>query len=176
MLIKACSKKVNKILIKTLVNALFLSTLLSFSHGLLKWLSTQKTGGHLQTMIDYWWVVGGAICVYVFIFFYYAYVLRHISINILYPVYTGLSIVFVFSIGVLLFREPYNWQHMLGCFLIIIGIFLVSGIGGWSVDAGWMKGQKDHKSKEASNSKKFRNMTRSSVFREGLVWYSQNHK
>lgn len=116
-------------LLYPLVNALFLASLLSFSHALLKWISIHKTQTHWQVLFQYWWIAGTAISIYVFIFFYYSYVLRSASISVLYPVYTGLSIVFVFVIGVFFFQEPWTWQHVAGCLLIIAGIFLVSGLG-----------------------------------------------
>lgn len=116
--------------IYALLNALFLAILLSFSHGLLKWVSTHGGEGHWQAIARHWWVLGGAMSVYVFIFFYYTYVLRQVSLNILYPVYTGLSIVLVFAMGVVMFKEPYSWQNVAGCILIIAGIFLVSGTRG----------------------------------------------
>ncbi len=113
-----------------LANALFLSLMLSFSHGLLKWISIQEGGSQIDVMFKFWWVLTTSIFIYVIIFFYYAYILRFASISILLPVYTGLSIIFVFIMGVWFFQEPWNWQHVAGCLLIIAGVFLVSGMGG----------------------------------------------
>ena len=120
----------SKSVIAPLLNAFFLAILLSFSHGLLKWLSTRAAGSYWQAALQYWWILGGAMGIYAFIFFYYAYILKYISISILYPVYTGLSIVLVSSMGVWFFNESWNWQHIAGCALIIAGIFMVSGIRG----------------------------------------------
>lgn len=47
-------------------------------------------------------------------------------ISILYPVYTGLSIVCVCFIGVYIFDEPFNSQHVIGGLLIVCGIILMS--------------------------------------------------
>lgn len=111
-----------------LFNALLLATLLTFSHGLLKWVSTHTNDSYLQTMLQYWWAMGLAISVYVFIFFYYAYILRSVDIAILYPVYTGLSIIFVFLMGIYFFNETASIWQLSGCILIISGILLVSGV------------------------------------------------
>lgn len=116
------------LMISTIINALFLATLLTFSHGLLKWVSLQKANTDLALLIKYWWVIGTAISLYVFIFFYYAYILRSISINVLYPVYTGLSIVAVFLMGGLIFNEPVTIKQMFGCIFILVGIYFVVGV------------------------------------------------
>lgn len=110
-----------------LIIALFLASLLAFSHGLLRWIAAQKADGYLQLLTQYWWIVGVAIGIYVFIFFFYAYILRSIAISVLYPTYTGLSIIFVFLMGAWFFNESMNLWQLIGCFLIVCGIFLVSG-------------------------------------------------
>ena len=111
-----------------LSNALLLATLLTLSHGLLKWVASHTSKNYIQTLLEYWWVIGLAISVYVFIFFYYAYVLRTVDIAILYPIYTGLSIIFVFLMGIYFFGESTSTWQLLGCGLIMSGIILVSGV------------------------------------------------
>lgn len=117
-------------MISSLVNAFSLALLLSFSHGLLKWISIQKGSTQLESMFRYWWVLLLAVSVYVAIFLYYAYILRYIAISVLHPAYTGLSIVFIFVMGVWIFSEPYNLAQVVGCAMIITGIFLVSAASG----------------------------------------------
>jgi len=114
-------------LLPSLLNALLLASLLAFSHGLLKWVSSQQSESYLHSLTQYWWVIGLAIGIYVFIFFYYAYVLRTLAIGVLYPAYTGLSIVLVLLMGVWLFGENITLWQIAGCLLIICGIFLVTG-------------------------------------------------
>ena len=109
-------------------NALFLAVLLTISHGLLKWLSTKETVGYVEIISKYWWVIGLSISIYVFIFLYYAYILRRIPISSLYPAYTGLSIVFVVAVGVLHFGEPFGLKQTVGVILIVVGIFLLTGL------------------------------------------------
>ena len=113
--------------ITSILNALLLATLLAFSHGLLKWVSAHSSNSYMQTLSEYWWVITIAIGIYVGIFFYYAYVLRTVPIGILYPTYTGLSVVFVFLIGIWLFGEPVSLVQVLGCAVIIAGVAMVSG-------------------------------------------------
>ncbi|MDX1431383.1 MAG: SMR family transporter [Gammaproteobacteria bacterium] len=112
-----------------LLNALLLAGLLTLSHGLLKWVSTHRQATYLETLVEYWWAVGLAMSLYVFIFFYYVYVLRSVPIGYLYPVYTGLSIVFVFAMGAWFFGEPTSAAQIAGSALILVGIFLVTGVG-----------------------------------------------
>lgn len=111
-----------------LLNALLLASLLTLSHGLLKWVSSHRHGSYLQSLAEYWWAVGLAISLYVFIFFYYIYVLRSIPIGYLYPVYTGLSIVFVFLMSAWYFGEPTSTSQLLGSALILAGVVLVTGV------------------------------------------------
>jgi len=121
----------------SVVNAIFLACLLTFSHGLLRWLSTQEAGSFVNCALQNWRVTGTAIAIYIFIFFYYAYILKFISISVLYPVYTGLSIIFVFLMGTFFFHEPYSMRHIIGCVLIIAGIYLVSGASNDVVVRSW---------------------------------------
>jgi len=111
----------------TVCNALFLAMLLTFSHALLKWVSIQDAGSFLDIAYKYWWIIAVAIGVYVFIFFYYAFILRVTSISVLYPTYTGLSIVFVFVVGVFVFSEPVTGKQIFGCLLVLSGIYFVVG-------------------------------------------------
>lgn len=112
--------------LNSLGHALLLAFLLAFSHGLLKWVAIQKVDGYINILITHWFIITSAISIYVFIFFYYIYVLRGVSIAILYPTYTGLSIIFVLLIGISFFGESVNYLQIIGCLLIIGGVLLVS--------------------------------------------------
>lgn len=115
-------------IVSGLFHASLLAFLLTLSHGILKWVSQKNTGSYLQLIIDSWWKIGLAIGLYVFIFFYYTYILRTVHINILYPIYTGLSIVLVFLMGAVFFKEPVSGFQIIGVFVILLGIGLVSGV------------------------------------------------
>jgi small multidrug resistance pump len=110
-------------------NGLFLAFLLAFSHGLLKWISAQEASNFLEKVSLYWWQLGLAIGIYVFIFFYYAYLLQKISLSALYPAYTGLSIVLVAAVGALIFDEAVTIYQVIGILLIILGVLLVTSLG-----------------------------------------------
>lgn len=110
--------------ISALGNAVFLAVLLAFSHALMKWVAARSHSGYLHSLVDHWLVMTSAIALYVFIFFYYNYILRVIPLSILYPVYTGLSILFVVLVGSLWFEETIGRIQLLGCILITSGVIL----------------------------------------------------
>lgn len=112
--------------ISVILNALLLAALLTISHGMLKWVSLSPQLSFLESILSKWLVVSGAIFIYVFIFFYYIYVLRGTAINTLYPTYTGLSIIFVFVMGVFVFSESTKPVQVLGCLFIVAGILMVN--------------------------------------------------
>ncbi len=107
-------------------HAIFLSTLLTLAHGLLKWASDQKNDSYLKTLFDSWHVIGLALLIYTFIFFYYIFVLKSNPISVLYPVYTGLSIFFVLIAGNIFFNENINIFQMSGALLIITGVIFMA--------------------------------------------------
>jgi multidrug transporter EmrE-like cation transporter len=110
----------------TLFNAVMLAALLAFSHGIMKWVALRAKGSFTDLILDHWMPLGFAVGIYIFLFLYYTQVLRSTDLNMLYPVYGGLSILFVFAIGTWFFAEPTNILKILGCALIACGIFLVT--------------------------------------------------
>lgn len=108
-----------------LMHALVLATLLASSHGLLKWVSSQPHDNYIQMLLANWKAVFAALSVYGFIFFYYILVLRSSPVSILYPVYTGLSVLFVLLIGRLVFSEPLTSVQVFGAALVLAGIILM---------------------------------------------------
>jgi len=109
-----------------MVHALFLSTLLAVTHTLLKWVATQGESGYLATLLAHWYFVALALALYGFIFFYYVFILKFTSISLLYPVYTGMSILFVLIAGRLFFDEQLAGLQQLGAVLVVFGIVLMS--------------------------------------------------
>jgi small multidrug resistance pump len=109
-----------------LLNSAFLSCLLAGSHAILKWVSIQGNDSSLENALKYWYLVGSALCIYGFIFFYYLYILRTLPLSMLYPVYTGLSVIMVMIVGHFYFKESLNISQIGGTFLIFMGIFLIS--------------------------------------------------
>lgn len=107
-------------------NAVFLATLLVFAHGLLKWVAQHTASNYIALLWAYWPIIAVSLVIYFFIFFYYAKLLKKHHISKLYPVYTGLSIIFLLVVGVLVFGEHVSLVQSMGCLMIILGILLVS--------------------------------------------------
>jgi small multidrug resistance pump len=110
----------------TTFNAILLATLLAFSHGIMKWVALRAKGSFFDLIIGNWLPLGCAIAIYVFLFLYYTQILRNTPLNLLYPIYGGLSILLVFLLGVLFFKEPASTSKVIGCALIVGGVFLVT--------------------------------------------------
>lgn len=106
-------------------NAILLAALLVFAHGLLKWVAQHPEPSYFSLLFNYWPAIIVSLGVYFFIFFYYAHLLKKHSISRLYPIYTGLSIVFLLLAGALVFHENITIMQVGGCISIIVGIFLV---------------------------------------------------
>lgn len=112
-----------------LSHALILASLLAGSHALLKWVSVQPNNGYIDMLFNHWKGVFAALALYGFIFFYYIVVLRSSPVSILYPVYTGLSVLFVLLVGRFVFSEPLTSLQVLGAGFVLAGIVLM-GAGG----------------------------------------------
>lgn len=109
-----------------LLNSVLLASLLALSHGVLKWVALQAKGGLWDLISEFWPYLAGAATIYFFIFVYYTQLLRHTDLNVLYPIYTALSILLVFTMGWLYFGEPVTTLKIIGGILIISGVFLVA--------------------------------------------------
>jgi small multidrug resistance pump len=107
-----------------LTHAALLASLLAFSHGVLKWVSSQAHTDYLQLILSQWKLVMLALSIYGLVFFYYILVLRSSPITSLYPVYTGLSVLFVMLVGRLVFHETVSPYQILGAGFILAGIVL----------------------------------------------------
>lgn len=108
-----------------LMHAVLLATLLASSHGLLKWVSSQPHETPIQMLLQHWKAVFAALALYGFIFFYYILVLRSSPVSLLYPVYTGLSVLLVLLMGRLVFSEPLTSVQVFGAGFVLIGIVLM---------------------------------------------------
>lgn len=108
-----------------IVNSIFLATLLSLSHALLKWVARKQVSGYGELLTTYWLQIGLALSIYGFIFFYYIQVLRKHDIAKLYSTYTGLSILLVLLTGIVFFGETLSVRQIAGCLLIILGVLFI---------------------------------------------------
>jgi len=108
-----------------LTHAFLLALLLATSHAILKWVSVQAHDNYLQLLLTQWKGILLSLTMYGFIFFYYIVVLRSSPVSILYPVYTGLSVLFVLLVGRFAFSEPVSTAQVLGAGCILAGIVLM---------------------------------------------------
>lgn len=109
-----------------LLHSISLAVLLALSHTLLKWVSIQKHSSYIELLMEHWLTIGLALSLYGAIFFYYIFVLKTNPISILYPTYTGLSILFVLAAAHLFFKEPISHYQISGVCFIIIGVYLTT--------------------------------------------------
>ena len=111
--------------ISMLLNALVLALLLASSHALLKWVARKEVASYLELVTNYWLPIGTSLAIYAGIFFYYIQVLRRHDIGVLYSTYTGASILLVLLFGIFFFGENLTRTQMMGCGLVILGIFFI---------------------------------------------------
>jgi small multidrug resistance pump len=105
------------------VNAVGIAFVLAISHALLRHGATLGQQALAFPRIAY---TLAAMLIYVAIFFYYSQLLQRFALSRLYPVYSALSIVFVYAFGTLFFREPLTPRGLLGTALIVIGVLIVA--------------------------------------------------
>lgn len=109
-----------------ILHATTLALLLVLSHGILRWIAEQRSASYWTMLVEYWIWFALALAIYGFVFLYYTYVLRTIGIALLYPTYTGLSVILVFLVGVFYFNESVSVAQVVGCLLIVLGVILVA--------------------------------------------------
>ena len=109
-------------------NSLLLAALLALSHGILKWVAVNGGESLLETLGRHWLLVGLALAIYGFIFFYYLVVLQRFNLASLYSIYTGLAVLFVVVISVAFFQESLSRSQLLGCLFIATGVALVGRV------------------------------------------------
>jgi multidrug transporter EmrE-like cation transporter len=108
-----------------LLNALALAVVLSLSHALLKWVSQQPHAGFADLVARQWLPIGAALALYGGVFLWYLHALRVFDMAVLFPAYTGLTLVLVALAGVLLFGETLGARQLGGIALIAGGVFLL---------------------------------------------------
>lgn len=111
-----------------IVHSVLLAATLALSHAVLKWVSIQENENYFQLLLTQWKYIILALSLYGLVFFYYIFVLRSSPISTLYPIYTGLSVLFVMLFGYLVFGEIMTLPRMLGALLILAGIVVM----GWN--------------------------------------------
>jgi len=106
-----------------LLNSIGLALTLTLSHVLLR-----KGGltGDAYISFPRMYYTTSALFLYLLIFLYYGYLLQRFKLSIFYPVYTSLSILFVFTSGIIFFGEGITPRAVSGIILILLGVVLLS--------------------------------------------------
>lgn len=107
-----------------IANAVCIAFVLALSHALLRHGALLGQSALQFPRVAY---TLAAMLIYVAIFFYYSQLLQRFALSRLYPVYSALSIVFVYVFGTAVFREPLSMRGILGTALIIAGVLVVAG-------------------------------------------------
>lgn len=112
---------------RLIFDALLLSGLLALTHGIMRMIgirSSQKT--LVDMLLSNWHLFLLAVSLYGFVFVYYTAALRYQKLALLYPLYTGLSVILVLSTGMFYFGEGVSALQLIGCVLLVAGIFLIA--------------------------------------------------
>jgi len=104
----------------------FLAVTLSIANILLKSAAAAGNSTGLEMYFQNYGKIGAALCLYTGVFFIYPLMLRIFPLNILFPVYTGLTILAVAISGILFFDEKLNLFQYLGLLFLVSGIFLMT--------------------------------------------------
>jgi small multidrug resistance pump len=107
-------------------DAALLAGVLALSHALMRTIgmrSSQK--GLMDMLLSNWHLFLAALALYGFVFVYYTAALRHQKLALLYPLYTGLSVMLVLAAGVYHFGEGLSGPQIVGCLLMAAGIFMI---------------------------------------------------
>lgn len=101
--------------------ALLLSAVLTLSHALLRSAAAYPT-------MEFGWIlrIGPALFLYGLVFLGYTFLLKYYDVSVLYPVYTALSIIGVFLIGIFYFGEEISPYKIMGLVLLLVGIKLIA--------------------------------------------------
>jgi small multidrug resistance pump len=108
-----------------IVSAL-LALLLTASNILLKIASSSNTNSIIEMYISNAGKIFIALSIYFSVFLAYPYVLRFFPVSIIFPIYTGLAMLFVMISGGVFFSEKIHLTQYIGALLLISGIVLIA--------------------------------------------------
>jgi multidrug transporter EmrE-like cation transporter len=112
-----------------LLNAVGLALVLTTAHALLKWASQKPHATFVELLTTQGGIVGLALALYGGVFLWYLHALRRFELAELFPIYTGLTLVFVTCAGVWLFGERLSLVQMGGIGFIAAGVFFLQQTG-----------------------------------------------
>lgn len=98
-----------------------LAATLTLSHALLRAASA-------YTPMESAWAIRvfAALTLYTIVFFVYTYLLKHFDLSALYPIYTALSVIGVFVVGVVFFGESVSMIKIIGAAFLLGGIAMIA--------------------------------------------------
>ena len=105
------------------INAAGMAFVLALSHALLRQGALLQQAPLQFPRVAY---TLAAMLIYVGIFFYYGQLLQRFALSRVYPLYSALSIAFVYAAGAIIFREPMSLRGLLGTSFIVIGVIVVA--------------------------------------------------
>lgn len=110
--------------------AIFFAALLAIALAVANIFLKLAASGEQQSAIELYTNNVGKISIALFFYFgvflVYPLLLKHFPLNVIFPVYTGLTILFVTFAGILMFEEKFAFHQLLGVGLLIAGIILIS--------------------------------------------------
>jgi multidrug transporter EmrE-like cation transporter len=106
-------------------NAAALALVLALSHAILKWVSRQPHAGFADLLARNGLPVAFALALYGGVFVWYLHALRTFDMAVLFPTYTGLTLILVALVGVAWFGESIALPQFAGIALIAAGVFLL---------------------------------------------------
>lgn len=112
---------------RLIVDALLLSVVLAMTHAIMRAIGIRASQKTLVDMLmSNWHLFLLAVSLYGFVFVYYTAALRYQKLALLYPLYTGLSVILVLGTGMFYFGEGVSPLQIVGCVLLVVGIFLIA--------------------------------------------------
>ena len=105
------------------INSVAIAFVLAMSHVLLRHAASMEQ--HVLQFPRLLYTLA-AMLIYVAIFVYYSVLLQRFSLSRIYPIYSALSILFVYLSGTILFREEVTVRGAMGTLLIMVGGLVVA--------------------------------------------------
>ncbi|NNC36694.1 MAG: hypothetical protein HKO02_04495 [Hyphomonadaceae bacterium] len=106
--------------------AALLAFALSVAHAILKSAADGPQQSAFELYTQNVGKIGVALIFYFSVFLIYPLFLRYFPLNLFFPIYTGLTILFVAIAGKMFFDENFSTIQILGMTFIVIGIALMS--------------------------------------------------
>lgn len=108
---------------RTMLIGAGLAVLLAISHTLMRYVAGRGTAtGAVGMLREHWITIACALAIYGVVFAIYLLALRTERMSLLYPLYTGLSVLLVVLSAVIVFDEPMRPLQAVGAILVAVGV------------------------------------------------------